>query len=66
MAQAVSRRYVATEASVRISGTTCGFNDTGGRAVYGIGLRPRAYWDRGFESHRGAWMFVLYSVCVVR
>jgi len=24
-----------------------------GRAVEGVGLRPLAWWDRGFESHRG-------------
>ena len=24
-----------------------------GRAVQGVGLRPLACWDRGFESHRG-------------
>jgi len=23
------------------------------RAVYGVGLRPLAYWDCGFEYHRG-------------
>jgi len=33
------------------------------RAVSGVGLRPCACWDRGFESHRGAWMFVLSVVC---
>ena len=28
------------------------------RAVSGVVLRPLACWDRGFESHRGTWMFV--------
>jgi len=28
------------------------------------GLRPLACWDRGFESHRGAWMFVCCECCV--
>jgi hypothetical protein len=27
--------------------------DPSGRAVSGLGLRPSACWDRGFESHRG-------------
>ena len=27
-----------------------------GRAVYGVGLRPLACRDCGFESHRGVWM----------
>ena len=27
--------------------------DSNGRAVNGVGLRPLAYWDCGFESHRG-------------
>jgi hypothetical protein len=27
--------------------------DTRGRAVYGVGLRPRACWECGFESLRG-------------
>ena len=40
------------------------FNTAGpsGRAVWGVGLRPLAYWDRGFESHRGHGCF---SVCVL-
>jgi hypothetical protein len=33
--------------------------ETCGRAVYGVGLRPLACWDCGFESRREAWM----SVC---
>jgi hypothetical protein len=27
--------------------------DPSGRAVFGVGLRPLACWDCGFESHRG-------------
>jgi hypothetical protein len=27
--------------------------DPSGRVVYGLGLRPNACWDSGFESHRG-------------
>ena len=27
--------------------------DSSGRAVYGVGLRPLACWDYGFESRRG-------------
>ena len=27
--------------------------DPGGRAVKGVGLRPLACWNCGFESHRG-------------
>ena len=34
-----------------------------GRAVYGVGLRPLSCCDRGFESHRGAWMFIVSVVC---
>ena len=38
-----------------------------GRAVYGVGLQPLAYWDCGFESHGGAWawMFVCCECCVM-
>jgi len=36
-----------------------------GRTVWGVGLRPLACWDRGFESHRGAWMFVCCECCVL-
>jgi hypothetical protein len=39
--------------------------DASGRAVYGVGLRPSACWDRGFESHRGTWMFVSCECCVL-
>jgi hypothetical protein len=28
-------------------------DSNGGRAVYGVGLRPSACWNRGFESHGG-------------
>ena len=30
-----------------------------------LSLRPLASWDRGFESHRGAWMFVCCECCVL-
>jgi hypothetical protein len=37
--------------------------DPSSRAAKGVGLRPSACWDRGFESHRGhgclLWVFVL-------
>ena len=34
------------------------------RAVWGVGLRPLACWDRGFESHRGhGCLFVVSVVC---
>jgi hypothetical protein len=33
------------------------------RAVQGVGLRPLAFYDRGFESHRGH--SFLSVVCVV-
>ena len=29
--------------------------DSSGRAVYGVGLRPLACWDWGFESRLGGW-----------
>jgi hypothetical protein len=35
-----------------------GSHMTGGFAVYGVGLQPLDYWDRGFESES-------YQVCVV-
>ena len=35
------------------------FAGPSGRAVWGVGLRPLACWDCGFESHRGV-------LCVVR
>ena len=34
----------------------------GGRAVWGVGLRPVACWDCGFESHR---MTLRYECCVL-
>jgi len=37
------------------------------RAVKGVGLRPLAYWDCGFESHRGHGRLSVASVvCLVR
>jgi len=39
--------------------------DSSGRAVSGVGLRPLACWDCGFESHRGTWMFVYCECCVL-
>jgi hypothetical protein len=33
------------------------------RSLWPRGLRPSACWDRGFESHRGAWMFVVECLC---
>jgi hypothetical protein len=33
-----------------------------GRAVYGVGLRPFACWDCGFESHQGHGYLCLLSV----
>ena len=33
-----------------------------GRAVYGVGLRPLACWDCGFESHRGHGCLSVVSV----
>jgi len=38
-----------------------------GRAVKGVGLRPFACWDRGFESQRGhGRLSVVSVVCVIR
>jgi len=35
-----------------------------GRAVWGVGLRPMACWDRGFKSHRGhGYLSVVSVVC---
>jgi hypothetical protein len=39
--------------------------DPSGRAAQVVGLRPLAWWVCAFESHPGAWMSVLYGVCVV-
>jgi hypothetical protein len=36
--------------------------DPGGRAVYGVGLRPLACWDCGFEFRRGHTCLSLVSV----
>jgi hypothetical protein len=36
--------------------------DPGGRAVKGVGPRPFACWDVGFESRRGHGCFCLVSV----
>jgi len=36
-----------------------------GSAVKGVGLPPLACWDRGFQSHRGAWLFVCCECCVL-
>jgi hypothetical protein len=33
-----------------------------GRAVWGVGQRPLACWDRGFESHRGHGCLSVVSV----
>jgi hypothetical protein len=35
---------------------------TGGRAVYGLSLRPLACWDYGFESRRGNGCLAVVSV----
>ena len=35
-----------------------------GRAVWGVGLRPLAWWDYGFESRRGhGWFSLVSDVC---
>jgi hypothetical protein len=36
--------------------------DSSGRVVLGVGLRPLACWDCGFESRRGYWCLSLVSV----
>jgi hypothetical protein len=36
--------------------------DPGGRAVVGVGLRPFACWDCGFESRRGHGCLALVSI----
>jgi hypothetical protein len=41
------------------------FSHPSGRAAYGVGLRPSACWDRGFESHRGHRCLSIMSVCVL-
>jgi len=41
--------------------------DPGGRAILGVGLRPLACWDCGFESRQGKGCLSLVSVvCFVR
>ena len=37
--------------------------DASGCAVEGVCLPALTFWDCGFESHRGAWMFVVSVVC---
>jgi len=39
-----------------------GSTDPSGRAVYGVGLRPLAFWDCGLESHREHVCLSLVSV----
>jgi hypothetical protein len=39
-----------------------GVADPSGRSVEGVGLRPPACWDHGFESHRGYGCLSLVSV----
>jgi hypothetical protein len=40
------------------------FADPSGRAVYGVGMRPLAGWDFGFDSRRGhGGLFVVSVVC---
>jgi hypothetical protein len=36
-----------------------------GRAAKGVGLRPLACWDYGFETCREAWMSVFCQCCVL-
>ena len=40
--------------------------DPVGRAVWGVGLRPLACRDSGFESRRGMHVCLLWKLCVVR
>jgi hypothetical protein len=40
--------------------------DPRGRAVLGLGLRPLACWDYGFESRRGMDVCLLLVFCFVR
>ena len=37
-----------------------------GHALKGVGLRPLACWDFGFESRRGVEVCLLTVLCVVR
>jgi hypothetical protein len=41
------------------------YADPSGRAVQGVGLRPSACWDRGFESHLGHGGLSLCTVFVL-
>jgi hypothetical protein len=45
-----------------ISVTMLIITDTSGRAVQGVGIRPLAYWDCGFESRLGHGCLSLVSV----
>ena len=40
----------------------CAVQGVGTDHMYGVGLRPYAYWDWGFESHRGDGCLSLVSV----
>ena len=48
-----------------IIGTSCVKADPTGRGFEGVGLRPVACWDCGFESRREAWMSVCCECCVL-
>ena len=39
--------------------------DSSGRALWGVGLRPFAFRDCGFESRWGHWFCLLWMLCVV-
>jgi hypothetical protein len=40
--------------------------DRGGRAVYGVGLRPLDWWNRGFKSRWGHWCpSLVFVMCCV-
>jgi len=39
--------------------------DSGGRAVYGVGLLPFYCGDCGFESRKGTWISVCCECCVL-
>jgi hypothetical protein len=47
-------------------GTTFFTGDTESRAVEGVGVRPLACWDCGFEFLRGIDACLLWVLCVVR
>jgi len=44
---------------------TIAASNPGGHAFYGVGLRPFACWDCGFESRWGAWRSVSCECCVL-